>query len=79
MPTQSIPKRLPTKNYLFGLSTREWEGARLIAKGLSNRQIANTLGLQEQSIKNLVTAILKKMQCTNRVQIALKVERSRSK
>lgn len=53
------------------LTRREEEVANLIAKGKSNRQIADELGIREQSVKNLVSVIMRKLDCENRVQIAL--------
>jgi DNA-binding NarL/FixJ family response regulator len=57
----------------FGLTRREYEIACLIAKGLSNRQIAVRLDIGEQSIKNAVSFILRKLKCENRVQVALQL------
>jgi DNA-binding NarL/FixJ family response regulator len=53
------------------LSRREQDITRLVARGLSNRAIADDLGLSEQSVKNLVSRILKKFGMDNRVQLAL--------
>lgn len=55
------------------LSRREYECAQLVAKGMSNRKIANITGLREQSVKNLVSVIMRKLSCENRVQVALKL------
>lgn len=55
------------------LSRREYEVAQLVAKGMSNRKIAIVTGLREQSIKNLVSVIMRKLRCENRVQVALKL------
>jgi DNA-binding NarL/FixJ family response regulator len=53
------------------LSPREREIAILIAQGHGNREISKRLELSEQSVKNLVSRILKKQGFRNRVQIAL--------
>jgi DNA-binding NarL/FixJ family response regulator len=53
------------------LTKREDEVAHLVAKGLSNRKISQITGLREQSIKNLVSMIMRKLSCENRVQVAL--------
>ena len=53
------------------LTTRENEVMLLIGKGCSNRKIADILGIQEQSVKNLVSVILRKLHCENRTQVAL--------
>lgn len=55
------------------LTKREYDVALLVAKGLSNRNIAAAAGLQEQSVKNLVSVIMRKLKCENRVQVALKL------
>lgn len=55
------------------LTRREYEIAQLVGKGLSNRRIAGVTGLREQSVKNLVSVIMRKLRCENRVQIALKL------
>ena len=53
------------------LSDREFECAQLVAQGLGNRKIAQITGLQEQSVKNMVSVIMRKLGCANRVQVAL--------
>jgi len=50
------------------LSAKEKEVLDLISKGMSNKQIANSLGLSHQTVKNHVTAILRKFEVTNRKQ-----------
>lgn len=57
----------------LGLSSREYEIAKLIAKGYSNRSISEETGIQEQSVKNSVSTILRKTQSENRTQLALKI------
>ena len=57
----------------FELSKREFEVASLVAKGYSNRKISETVGLKEQSVKNLVSVIMRKLKCDNRVQVALRL------
>jgi DNA-binding NarL/FixJ family response regulator len=55
------------------LTHREFEVAQLVSKGMSNRRIAQLTGLREQSVKNLVSVIMRKLRCENRVQVALKL------
>lgn len=55
----------------LSLTRRENDVVKLVAQGKSNRQIADALGLREQSVKNLVSAIMRKLNCENRVQLAL--------
>jgi DNA-binding NarL/FixJ family response regulator len=61
--------RTPGKNP--ALSEREMEVIRLIALGLTNRQIANQLKLSEKTIKNHVSHIFRKLKITARTQAAI--------
>ena len=58
------------------LSERELEILRLIAKGESNREIADTLFLAEGTVKNHVTNILGKLEVRDRTQAAIKARDS---
>jgi DNA-binding NarL/FixJ family response regulator len=53
------------------LTPREQDIAVGVSKGFSNREIATAHKLAEQSVKNLVSAVMKKMKVANRVQVAL--------
>ncbi len=53
------------------LSPREMEVLRLLTQGMSNREIAQTLGISEQTVKNHVTAILRKLNVEDRTQAAV--------
>jgi len=55
------------------LTRREYEVAELVAKGMSNRTISEVSALREQSVKNLVSVIMRKLKCENRTQVALKL------
>lgn len=58
------------------LSARERGVLRLVAAGLSNRQIAQTLSISERTVKFHVTAIFNKLGADNRAQaVALAAER----
>lgn len=50
------------------LSQREREVLRLIAGGQSNKQIAQTLGITERTVKFHVTSVLNKLGAENRAQ-----------
>lgn len=74
MPTGRVREgRSSGYNSEFELTRREFEVASLVAKGFSNRRIAAVTGLREQSIKNLVSVIMRKLKCENRVQVALRL------
>jgi two-component system response regulator DegU len=53
------------------LSSREFEIVRLIADGLSNREIGNRLSLSEKTVKNHVSHILAKLKVTARSGVAV--------
>jgi DNA-binding NarL/FixJ family response regulator len=61
---------------LEGLNNRERDVLRLIGKGRSNSEIAETLHLSEGTVKNLVSRILTKLQVEDRTQAALLAVRS---
>ncbi|MBM3143422.1 MAG: response regulator transcription factor [Chloroflexi bacterium] len=54
-----------------GLTGREQEVLRLIAEGLSNRQIAEKLVLSEKTVKTHVSNILSKLNLADRTQAAI--------
>ena len=53
------------------LTRRELEALRLIARGFSNQEIANTLVVHERTIAKYVSNILNKLHVSNRTQAAL--------
>jgi DNA-binding NarL/FixJ family response regulator len=52
------------------LTEAEWRVAELVARGLSNKEIAADLNLSFRTIENHVSRILAKKRYTNRVEIA---------
>jgi DNA-binding NarL/FixJ family response regulator len=66
------PSARPTTSLLEPLSEREEEILRLLAQGLTNREIANRLYLSEGTVKNYVTHILGKIGVRDRTQAALR-------
>lgn len=59
-------RKLPRKN---GLTGREQQLLELVAKGLSNRDIADRLALSEHTVKNHLKNIMCKLHLDNRVQL----------
>ncbi|MBJ7290814.1 response regulator transcription factor [Williamsia sp.] len=51
------------------ITERETEVLRLVAKGLSARQIATRLGLSHRTVENHVQSTLRKLQLANRVEL----------
>ncbi|HVT28807.1 MAG TPA: response regulator transcription factor [Lacipirellulaceae bacterium] len=63
-------------NPIHSLTSREREVLELVATGLSNKEIAIRLDLQEKTIKHHMTAILAKLQASNRTDAAMKLQAS---
>ena len=53
-----------------GLSGREVQVVRLIALGMSNREIGGELTISQHTVANHVRAILRKTECANRTEVA---------
>lgn len=53
------------------LSKREMEVLGELAKGMSNKEIATSLGISHQTVKNHVTSILRKLNVEDRTQATL--------
>lgn len=61
--------RQPTNS--AGLTDRELELLRLIARGLSNLEIASTLKLAESTVKNRLSILFQKLQVKDRTPAAI--------
>lgn len=59
------------------LTEREQTVAKAVATGASNKEIARQLGITERTIKAHVGAILEKLNVRDRLQLALRLTRSR--
>lgn len=57
------------------LSPREYQVARLVASGRSNRQIAERLVISEQTVKNHIQSIFRKLAISNRVELTIRIQR----
>ena len=53
------------------LSEREADVCRLVAKGATNQEIAEGLGIKERTVKAHITSSFKKLNVRNRVELAL--------
>jgi DNA-binding NarL/FixJ family response regulator len=65
------PLRSPVAPAPSPLSPRETELARLVAEGLTNRQIAGRLVISERTVQNHIQHILRKLDFATRSQIAV--------
>ncbi len=68
---QEINRPSDLSNNIEPLTARELETLQLIARGLSNQEIANALFVHERTIAKYVSSILNKLHLANRTQAAL--------
>jgi len=71
-PTPFSKEKSPV--FKYGLSEREIQILQLLAKGLSNRMIAERLFLSEGTVKNYVSTIYSKMEVKDRLQAVRKAQ-----
>ncbi|MCM2426180.1 helix-turn-helix transcriptional regulator [Streptomyces sp. RKAG337] len=57
------------------LTPRQVQVAMLVSEGLTNRQIAGQLGISEWTVVNHVRQVMRRLNCTSRVQVAWSVGR----
>jgi two-component system nitrate/nitrite response regulator NarL len=74
---ESEPMRLVDSGGEAILSKREQDVVRCVAEGLSNREIAGSLGLTEHTVKNYLFRIFDKLGVSSRVEVVLYVFRFR--
>lgn len=65
---QELSWRSETEGFISPLTPRETEILNYIAQGYLNKQIAAELGISEQTIKNHVTSILRKLNANARTE-----------
>jgi two-component system nitrate/nitrite response regulator NarL len=58
------------------LTRRERDVLRLLVNGQTNREIADRLGIREQTVKDHVSALLQKFHTRNRVALAVAAVRA---
>jgi DNA-binding NarL/FixJ family response regulator len=69
-PATPTAEDVPSDEPMGILTSREQEVARLVARGLTNRQISTELMLSEHTIATHIRNILKKLGLHSRTQIA---------
>jgi two-component system nitrate/nitrite response regulator NarL len=68
---EALPLRVVDTRGAALLSRREVEVVRCVAEGLSNREIAQRLGLTEHTVKNYLFRIFDKLGVSKRVEVVL--------
>jgi len=69
--SRAVPLHLQDARGAALLSRREEEVARLVAEGMTNRQISNELGLSEHTIRNYLFHVFDKLGISTRVELVL--------
>lgn len=66
-----LSSKLPTtsESATWELTRREQQLIPLIERGLTNKEIANSLNLSEQTVKNHIHRMMRKMQSSNRLEV----------
>jgi two-component system nitrate/nitrite response regulator NarP len=62
--------RAPTVKGTLDLSPRQWDVAHGIADGLRNKEIANKLGLTEGNVRQMVSAIYRRLGVHSRIAVS---------
>jgi DNA-binding NarL/FixJ family response regulator len=71
---ESPAPAVPIKNgWHDKLTEREWEVARAIAAGASNKEVARQLGITERTVKAHVGVIFTKLEVQDRLHLALRI------
>jgi DNA-binding NarL/FixJ family response regulator len=69
---QSFPRRISDRlsdhGMTAGLSTREKQVLELVAKGLTNKEVAGTLGLSQFTVRNHLQRITEKLDVSDRTE-----------
>lgn len=73
---QNVATRLKARNLFEDLTAREVDVLREVAKGLSNKELADALGITEHTAKDHIKSILAKLRVADRTQaVTLAIQR----
>ena len=65
------PYMVDPEEHFIPLSPREMEILQAVTRGMSNKEIASSLGISQQTVKNHMTSILRKLNVEDRTQAAV--------
>lgn len=65
------PNAVESEKHFIPLSPRETEILQSVTRGMSNKEIALELGISQQTVKNHMTSILRKLNVEDRTQAAV--------
>jgi two-component system, NarL family, nitrate/nitrite response regulator NarL len=68
---RAAPAGAPEPSPLDDLSRREEDILKLVARGLSNKEVGTRLDIQEKTVKHYMTSIMQKLHVRNRVEAAM--------
>lgn len=72
----SMTNRKRSRARHANLSAREMHVLKHVAAGLSNKQIARTLGISENTVRNHLTRVFNKLRATNRTEAVMNAMRA---
>jgi DNA-binding NarL/FixJ family response regulator len=71
-PSQPVNEALAENAPDYGLTRREWDILRGIGEAMSNKDIANQLGISEYTVKHHLTSIYNKVGVYSRLELAMR-------
>jgi DNA-binding NarL/FixJ family response regulator len=76
LPAEAAARLVRVMDRREGVTERETEVLRLVARGLPNKQVARALGITQSTVKSHVGSILAKLSLPSRTQLALYAART---
>lgn len=78
--TRALPRRRrgayrAAKDHPLGLTRREQDVLRLLARGFTNREISDTLARSPRTVEHHVSSVLAKLNAPNRMAVMLRVQK----
>jgi DNA-binding NarL/FixJ family response regulator len=71
-PSHAVTERRGENAPDYGLTRREWDIVRSIGEAMTNKDIANQLGISEYTVKHHLTSIYDKVGVYSRLELAVR-------